>query len=386
MSKATKNNSLSLQDNKGLNTNTFYNVDSMSSEGMEKIKDLSIDVILTDLPFGTTKNKWDIVIPLNDYIEVEVKNKLINMPYDEYLLHCYKNKININIAETNWKKKHKKGLWHHYNRILKDDGVILLFGQKPFDSMLHNSNKKDFRYEWIWEKTHPSGHMNAKKMPMKAHENILVFYKSLPNYNPQKTSGHVRKTATADRAKLPSANYGKQFSITSYDSTERYPRSVIKIAHDKQFLQIVPTQKPVEIYEYFIRTYSNKHSVILDNCSGSGTLAVACENVGDRHFICMEMDKEHGYFEDSIDRLTIHRILRTVVKEVIINTNTAKIKDIIKIVSRDERVLSLPKYRRGTEVIKKIKKNIENIVEVYKRSKNVEIKDNGCIVWLEKNN
>ncbi|WP_310438735.1 site-specific DNA-methyltransferase [Sulfuricurvum sp.] len=382
MTKATNNTSICAQDDIGLKMNTFYNVDSMSHDGMEKIKTKSIDLILTDLPFGTTKNKWDIIIPLNDYIEIEINNKLIQMQYDEYLLHCYKNHIKLNIAENDWKKLHKKGLWHSYNRILKDDGVILLFAQKPFDAMLQNSNKQDFRYEWIWEKTHPSGHMNAKKMPMKAHENILVFYKSLPTYNPQKTSGHERKTSTADRAKLPSTNYGKQFSVTSYDSTERYPRSVIKIAHDKQFLQLVPTQKPVELYEYLIRTYSNKHSIVLDHCSGSGTLAVACENVGDRNFICMEMDKDHGYFEDSVDRLNIHRILRTVVKEAIVTSSTPKIKDIVKISLADERILSLSNYRRGDEIIKRIKKNIENIVDVYKRSEHIEIKENGCIAWM----
>jgi site-specific DNA-methyltransferase (adenine-specific) len=228
-----------------MEVNKIYNMDCL--EGMELIPDGSIDMILTDLPYGTTKNKWDNVIPFEP-------------------------------------------MWEQYERIIKDNGAIVLTAQPPFDKVLSCSNLKLFRYEWIWEKTNATGHLNAKKMPLKAHENILVFYKKLPVYNPQKTQGHPRKTSTRKR-KL-SGNYG-EYKPTSYDSTERYPRSVLRFASDKQVSNLVPTQKPVALFEYLIRTYTNENALICDSCIGSGTTAVATLRAGEnRKFIGFEKDKE----------------------------------------------------------------------------------------------
>lgn len=372
-----------------LAANVFHNVDSLSIDGMEKIKSKSITVILTDLPFGTTQNKWDSIIPLNDYVEIEIqKNKKVKIEKftkDDYLLYCYKNNFNLKAAEEYWQIKHKKGLWHHYNRILKDDGVALLFAQKPYDTTLHNSNIENFRYEWIWEKTQATGHLNGKKMPMKAHESILVFYKKLPYYNPQKTQGHKPMNSGVRRSSLKNYNYNEinKIDLPFGGDEDRFPRSIVKISSDKQFSYIHPTQKPVEIYEYFLRTYSKAGDIILDNCSGSGTLAVACENVEDRDFICIEKDKEHGYFEDSVDRLKIHKVLREVTKDIIITSSELKTKDVLSLASKDERILNLTQYRRGDEVLKKIKKNIENIIEVFKRSAHLKIEDD-FIIWLNK--
>ena len=240
--------------------NKIYNKDCLV--GMKDISDKSIDMILCDLPYGTTKNKWDSIIDLGE-------------------------------------------LWNHYNRIIKDNGAIILTAQTPFDKVLGVSNLKMLKYEWIWEKTSATGHLNAKKMPMKAHENILVFYKKPPTYNPQKTTGHERKVSTAKhkRNSKNSSNYGES-SATTYDSTERYPRSVQLFSTDKQKSSLHPTQKPVALFEYLIRTYTNEGDTVLDNCMGSGTTAIACMNTN-RNYIGFELDKD--YYELANERIINHK-------------------------------------------------------------------------------
>jgi site-specific DNA-methyltransferase (adenine-specific) len=216
-------------------------------ELMPAIASESVDLILCDLPYGTTKNKWDSVIPLAP-------------------------------------------LWGQYERIIKPNGAIALTAQAPFDKVLAASNLNIFRYEWIWEKTLATGHLNAKRMPMKAHENVLIFYKSLPTYNPQKTSGHARKVSTAahKRNSRATSNYGTH-GLTSYDSTDRYPRSVLTFPSDRQKSALHPTQKPVALMRYMIDTYSNPGDLVLDNAMGSGTTGVAALEAG-RRFLGMESD------------------------------------------------------------------------------------------------
>lgn len=227
-------------------------------ERMKEIESGTIDMILCDLPYGTTRCSWDSVIPFEP-------------------------------------------LWEQYERVIKEKGAIVLFAAQPFTSVLTLSNLKLFRYEWIWEKTAATGHLNAKKMPMKAHENILVFYKSLPSYYPIKTKGHVRKSATADRGKLGSDIYGNEIGITVYNSAERYPRSVLKFSSDKQTSSFHPTQKPVSLCEYLIRTYTSEGETVLDNTMGSGSTGVACVNTN-RSFIGIE--KEEKYFFIAQERIT----------------------------------------------------------------------------------
>lgn len=218
------------------------------------LPDKSVDMVLADLPYGTTNCRWDSPIPLAP-------------------------------------------LWMEYKRICR--GPILLFGQPPFDKILGASNPAMLRYEWVWEKTHPTGHLNAKKAPMKAHENILVFYSKQPTYNPIKTSGHKRKTATK-RYDLTDV-YGKQtFDALPYDSTERYPRSVIKFPSDKQREAFHSTQKPVALCDYLIRTYTNPGEIVLDNAMGSGSIGVAALGCG-RRFIGMELEAK--FFDISCRRL-----------------------------------------------------------------------------------
>lgn len=207
----------------------------------------SIDMVFTDLPYGATKNDWDRVIDF-------------------------------------------KALWKEYERVIKDNGVIALWAQSPFDKVLACSNLKHYRYEWVIEKTSATGFLNAHKMPMKAHEQILIFYKKLPTYNPQMEHGHVRKVSTAahKRNSKVTTNYGKH-GLTSYDSTDRYPRDVLRFKWDKQKSSLSPTQKPVAACEYMIRTYTNAGDTVLDSCMGSGTTGVAAMNLG-RKFIGIEID------------------------------------------------------------------------------------------------
>jgi len=215
---------------------------------MAEIPDNSIDMICCDMPYGTTNCRWDTVIDL-------------------------------------------QLMWEQYKRITKDTAAIVLFAQTPFDKVLGCSNLAQLRYEIIWEKTSATGHLNAKKMPMKAHENILVFYKKLPTYNPQKTTGHERKTSTTGRT-YDSECYGKETAKPFYDSTERYPRSVQTFATEKQTNNLHPTQKPLQLIEWLIKTYSNEGDVVLDNCMGSGTAGEACQNLN-RSFIGMELDQKN---------------------------------------------------------------------------------------------
>lgn len=214
----------------------------------------SVQMVLADLPYGTTRCKWDTPIDLSS-------------------------------------------LWREYERVC--DGPVVLFAASPFDKVLGCSNIAKLRYEWIWEKSHPTGHLNAKRQPMRAHENILVFYDRQPFYQPIKTTGHPRKSATkrADVTEL----YGRQvFDQVHYDSTERYPRSVLRFPSDKQRTNLHPTQKPVELCRYLIRTYTRPGDVVLDNVMGSGTTGVACAKEG-RDFIGIEI--EGAYFDVARKRI-----------------------------------------------------------------------------------
>ena len=154
------------------------------------------------------------------------------------------------------------------------------------------SNRKLWRYNIIWEKTQPSGHLNANKMPLRTHEDICVFYKKLPIYNPQKTSGHPRKVSKTEhkRNSKKSTDY-REYDFVSYDSTERYPTSIWKFPKDTQKSALHPTQKPVALIEEIIKTYTNPGDLVLDSAAGSCTTAVAAINTG-RNYICFEKDKE----------------------------------------------------------------------------------------------
>lgn len=230
-------------------------------EVMSEIPDGSIDLIVCDLPYGqTARNRWDIIIPFEP-------------------------------------------LWKQYKRIVKPNAAIILFANGMFTADLMQSNRKMWKYNIVWEKTQPTGHLNARKMPLRNHEDICVFfngfpehgdicvfYKNPPVYNPQKTKGHNRKISKAEHKSncKMSTDYGK-YKFTSYDSTERYPKSVWKYPKDTQKSAIHPTQKPLALVKDIIKTYSNEGDTVLDNCFGSNTTGIACVEL-DRKYIGIEKD------------------------------------------------------------------------------------------------
>jgi len=227
---------------------------------MKELKSIpqgSVDMILCDLPYGCTNNKWDSVLPLSM-------------------------------------------LWCQYKRIIKPAGIIVLFGQGVFSATLMLSNREMYRYSLVWEKSTPTGFLNANKMPLRSHEDILVFYNKLPTYHPQKTTGHKRKVSKSSHQKGKSTDSYNKFHASSYDSTERFPKSVLRFSTDKQKSAIHPTQKPVKLIEYLIRTYTNEGDFIVDNCAGSGTTGEAAENTNRKYLL---IEKEEKYYNEILKRL-----------------------------------------------------------------------------------
>lgn len=211
-------------------------------EVMKSIPDESIDMILCDLPYGTVKCKWDNIIPFDL-------------------------------------------LWKEYDRIAKDTSPIVLTSAQPFTSSVVLSNPKIFKYEWIWEKEAGTGLLNAKKQPLRNHESICVFYKKQCLYNPQFTKG---KPYTIKKGSDTSC-YGNSGNITTVNNGFRYPKTIQRFNRDKG---MHPTQKPVALFEYLIKTYTNEGDLVLDNCAGSGTTGVACQNAK-RNYILIEKEPEY---------------------------------------------------------------------------------------------
>lgn len=244
---------------------------------MKQIPDQSVNLICCDLPYGVTKNKWDSLIDLDL-------------------------------------------LWKQYERVIVENGAIVLFGQDKFSARLMLSNEKLHRYNLVWQKTTPTGHLNAKKMPLRSHEDILVFYKKLPTYNAQKTTGHERKVSTAKhkRNSKKTTNYGEH-GLTTYDSTERYPKSVLTFATDKQKSALHPTQKPLELIKYLVLTYSNENDWVLDNTCGSNTTGLACFELN-RNYIGIENDFD--MYEISKERVGGKNIITDYMHEPSLKTGT----------------------------------------------------------------
>jgi len=214
---------------------------------MRDIPDGSVDMILCDLPYGTTECKWDAVIPFAP-------------------------------------------LWEQYKRIAKNNAAIVLFAAQPFTTDLINSNRKMFRYDIIWRKNAPTGFLNANRMPLRAHESILVFYRRLPTYRPQKSKGKPYRTNSRTNTQI----YGAAQRIPTVNQGDRHPTSVVDFAtcNTTKDKPVHPTQKPVPLLEYLIRTYTNEGETVLDNCMGSGSTGVACLHTG-RNFIGMEKDSDY---------------------------------------------------------------------------------------------
>lgn len=240
------------------NQNNFQLYKGDCLEIMKEIPDKSIDMILCDLPYGTTACKWDVIIPFD-------------------------------------------GLWKQYNRIIKDNGAIVLFGSEPFSSKLRTSNIKNYRYDWIWNKVSISSPLLAKVQPLKCHEMISVFYKKKPVYNPQMTKGTQWRRGGKSFCK--SDLFGDSTLITNKGSDVnclKYPKSIITFSNANKTNRVHPTQKPVPLLEYLIKTYTNEGEIVLDNCMGSGSTGEASLRTN-RRFIGIEKDDK--YFDIAYNRI-----------------------------------------------------------------------------------
>jgi len=223
-------------------------------EVLPTIEDNSVDMLLADLPYGTTACKWDSVIPLDK-------------------------------------------LWKQYNRVCKKNAAMVFTSMQPFTTILAASNIDNLRYEWIWEKPQGTNPMNVKIMPLKSHENILVFYREKPTYNPQMWYSTPYSGFSSDTAKIGEVYGNAESKHRDNPQGSRYPKTVIKHKQEKGYH---PTQKPVGLMEYLIKTYTNEWDVVLDNTMGSGTTGVACVHTN-REFIGIE--KEEKYFKIAEKRL-----------------------------------------------------------------------------------
>ena len=237
-------------------------------EVMDKLikQNVKVDAIITDPPYGTTNYKWDSVIPLDK-------------------------------------------MWERVNKLIKLNGAIVLFGSEPFSSSLRLSNIKNYRYDLIWEKEQGSDFGNANRKPLKAHENISIFYKKQPTYNPQFTKGkpytdkrtEKKERATKNNKSEPRSSIFASISTVIENKGTRYPTTVIKVCREKGTMSgYHPTQKPIKLLEWLIKTYTNEGDLVLDFTMGSGSTGVACLNTN-RKFIGIELDE--NYFEISKKRL-----------------------------------------------------------------------------------
>jgi site-specific DNA-methyltransferase (adenine-specific) len=228
---------------------------------MKTLPDASIDAIITDPPYGTTNCKWDAVIAFDL-------------------------------------------MWNELNRIVKNNGVIALFGSQPFSSLLITSNLKMYKHDWVWKKTMPKGHLNSKKYPMKIYEMIHIFSKTTPKYNPQMWESKPMNTVykSGGNGKDSTYNFMNTINQKNINRTSRFPQDVIEFTeltgNSKQ--RVHPTQKPVELMEYLVKTYTNANETVLDFTMGSGTTGVACKNLN-RNFVGIELDKD--YFEIATARI-----------------------------------------------------------------------------------
>ena len=228
---------------------------------MQNIPNNSVDMILCDLPYGTTACKWDVVIPFGL-------------------------------------------LWEQYERIIKENGTIVLFGSEPFTSLLISSNLKMFKYDIVWDKVNCSSGVLAKKRPLKSHENICVFYKNQPTYNPQMSVGTKWNRGGKKERKL-AGFFGQEGKLVERkggsDTTDlKYPKSILTVSNADNTKRVHPTQKPIKLLEWLIKTYTNEGDTVLDNCMGSGSTGVACINTN-RNFIGIELDE--NYFNIAKNRI-----------------------------------------------------------------------------------
>ena len=241
-----------------MKTNQIYHGDCLDL--LPNIPSKSVDMILCDLPYGTTACEWDSIIDMGK-------------------------------------------LWQQYERVIKDNGAIVLTACNEFTFLLYNSNPKLFRYRWIWEKNLSTNFLHAKKQPMRNFEDVLIFYKKQPTYHPISFKFGKEGKRKARNRECEQWNLKRTDSVVHVN---RLPTSILSFDCESRINSIHPTQKPVALFEYLIKTYTNEGEVVLDNCSGSGTTAIACLN-SNRRFICIE--KDETYYKKSLERIANHEPL-----------------------------------------------------------------------------
>lgn len=285
-----------------MEVNKLYNDDC--NNVMAKLEDKSIDCVIVDPPYGTTAANWDKTLPMTDYVIIGEK---IYQEQD-YLLYCYQKGISYDIALKEFKERKQQGIWSQYERIVKDEGAIVIFGSEPFSTKLRASNPKLYKYDWIWKKNTVDGFFNAKCRPLKTVEMISVFSKSEARakgnnmrYYPQglvlinKACKDTRQQGVSDGHKYFRQSTDNNSYVQKYTN---YPTEILEYARDSKKLH--PTQKPVALLEYLIKTYTSEGDIILDNCMGSGSTIIAAINTK-RQYIGIEKDKT--YFEIAQQRV-----------------------------------------------------------------------------------
>ena len=238
------------------------NIELCNGDCLELLKNIpskTVDMILCDLPYQRTQNQWDIMIPI-------------------------------------------KELWEEYKRVIKENGVISLFADGMFMAELMISNKKMWKYNLVWDKVLPSGFLNANRQPLRSHEEICIFYNKQPTYNPQKVKGNPNHSKGKPKVN-ENNNYGHFEFVDNREELGdmKHPKSILTFQKTHPSISVHPTQKPIELLEWLIKTYTNECDTVLDNCMGSGSTGVACVNTN-RNFIGIELDK--GYFEIAERRIS----------------------------------------------------------------------------------
>ena len=293
-------------------------------------QNVKVDAIITDPPYGTTSCKWDSIIPFNRYIVIKEGRRDKILYKDEFIFKKLKEGINMKEAEKEWKENSKEGMWEKINKLIKPNGAICLFGSEPFSSALRMSNIKNYKYDWYWNKISSGNMLNAKITPLKVIENICVFSNGKCKYNPQmRERTEKEKRAAAYMMKYKSVTqrsdiYGKVndgFIYTS-DPNYKYPINVLyfsaRAKECNNLVRLHPTQKPVDLMEYLIKTYTEEEDLVLDFTMGSGSTGVACLNTN-RRFIGIELDEK--YFNIAKERIENNKLN---VQKVIIETDTTK--------------------------------------------------------------
>ena len=271
-------------------------MDKLIEEGVK------VDMILTDPPYGTTRSKWDTVIPFNRYIIMKEKNKDKILYKDEFMLKKIKEGLDIEKIEKEWKDNSKEGIWDKINKLIKLNGAIVLFGSEPFSSKLRMSNIENYKYDWKWIKNKPTGFVHANNKPMKKHEDVIIFSNGVVNHKNKSKHNRMEYNPIGvcdgeDKIILPTKhgnllqNYNNQIG-RKYKSKTGYPNDILEFNCVKNQNRYHPTQKPTDLLEYLIKTYTNEENLVLDFTMGSGSTGVACLNTN-REFIGIELDENY---------------------------------------------------------------------------------------------